>query len=498
MARNYWKKPKQSVYKSACKKISPYTRINARINAKIGARANARITARNVAGIAARIAGRITAVLIFILFAYGAVKLGIAGGNYIYENGFKIIEKIDAEKFKSVINSALPIIDVTYNSGSVANPFTAQVKKFLRILLGFDLNNPVTILNTEASYFYLYYKNNYLPKLALYDKKERNEDIDSDNAAGRDLQMDSRRSIDSDYGSGAGERRTTGESKKDGSGNDGGGDGNNYENTDEGRITFYYYEGEEEKLGTPEESITIGQEIKIQNMTKYKIDIEALLKEPLDFNFSRSGPKILVYHTHTTESFIKNIGDLNKQNIPNWSLNPEESVVRVGYELAELLRKKYGHEVLHNGTVHDYPNYDEAYNNAYQTLNSYLKSYPSIKVILDIHRDGLSKNQPKLRLATKVDGKDTAKIMFVVGTDARSPEHANWRENLKFALKLQENLNRQHPGLARHIYISNNVYNQNLSTGALIIEIGGDGNLLSECLESVKYLAKAIHEVIGQ
>lgn len=63
-------------------------------------------------------------------------------------------------------------------------------------------------------------------------------------------------------------------------------------------------------------------------------------------------------------------------------------------------------------------------------------------------------------------------------------------------MKLQENLNRQHPGLARHIYISNNVYNQNLATGSLIIEIGGDGNLLSECLESVKYLAKAINEVI--
>lgn len=264
----------------------------------------------------------------------------------------------------------------------------------------------------------------------------------------------------------------------------------------DGMISYYYYEGEEEKLQTPEESIVSGQKIIIQNMTKLSIDVDALLKESLNIEFNRSGPKIMIFHTHTTESFIKKLDDLNKKDVPNWSLDPQESVVRVGHELAETLRKKYGYDVVHNGTVHDYPNYDRSYNNAYVTLNNYLKSYPSIKMIFDIHRDGLSQSQPKLRLTTKIDGKDVAKIMFVVGTNAKRSDHPNWKENLKLAMKLQENLNRQHPGLARHIYISNNVYNQNLATGSLIIEIGGDGNLLSECLESVKYLAKAINEVI--
>ncbi|NSW91306.1 MAG: stage II sporulation protein P [Firmicutes bacterium] len=435
---------------------------------------------------------KVVTVSVFLLLSYGAVRIGIAGGNYIYNNGFQIVEKIDVEKFKSILNSTLPLINVTYNSGSIGNPFTAQVKKLVRMFSGFDLNAPVTIMNTQAPYFYLYYKNNYLPLLALEDKIEKDEGIDPDSAAGREPRQDSRGNIDSNYDKGLEERKPGEKLNEDMPGNN----SDNNGNEDSGKISFYYYEGEEEKLETPEESIINGQEIVIQNMTKYKIDVDALLKEPLNIKFNRSGPKILIFHTHTTESFIKKLDDLNKKDVPNWSLDPQESVVRVGHELAELLRKKYGYDVLHNGTVHDYPDYEKAYSNAYETLNNYLKSHPSIKLVFDIHRDGLSKDQSKLRLTTKIDGKDVAKIMFVVGTDARRPEHPNWKENLKLALKLQENLNKQHPGLARHIYISNNVYNQNLTTGSLIIEIGGDGNLLSECLESVKYLAKAIYEVI--
>jgi len=440
---------------------------------------------------------RILVVITLALLFYIAVRVGIAGGNYLYNSDFQIVKRIDVEKFKRILDTSLPLVDVTYNSGSISNPFTTQVRKVMRIFSGFDLNSPVTIINIQAPYFYVYYKNTYLPLLAFGDKIEKDESMNSDNeteSIGRESHGDSRGNVDRE-----GDSRSDGTIPGDITYENMPNNGNAEDNADEedtGRISYYYYEGEEEKLETPEESIVSGQKIIIQNMTKLSIDVDALLKEPLNIKFTRNGPKIMIYHTHATESFIKKLDDLNKKDVPNWSLDPQESVVRVGHELAELLRKKYGYDVVHNGTVHDYPDYEKAYSNAYVTLNNYLKSYPSVKVIFDIHRDGLSKNEPKLRLTTKIDGKDTAKIMFVVGTNTKRSDHPNWKENLKLAMRLQENLNKQHPGLARHIYISNNVYNQNLTDGSLIIEIGGDGNLLSECLESVKYLAKAINEVI--
>lgn len=423
---------------------------------------------------------KIIATIILTVIFYCAIKIGAAGGNYFYRSDFKIVKKVDVENFKKILNSSLPLIDATYNSGSLSNPFITQVKKTMRIFSGFSLSSPITILNSQASYFYAFYKNDYATLINRTDKGEKDEE-EPDSMLGENGVYEKNPKIKEE------ERK---ENNNENEQIEKGGD-------EDGRISYCFYENEENELEMPKENIISGQEITIQNMTKLSIDANALLKEPLSLEFNRNGPKIMIYHTHTTESFIKRLEDLNKKDVPVWSLDPQESVVRVGHELAELLRKKYGYDVVHNGTIHDYPDFGESYNNAYTTINNYLKSYPSIKVIFDIHRDGLSANQPKLRLTTQIGGKDVAKIMFVVGTNTNRSEHINWKENLKLAIKLQENLNRQHPGLARHIYISSNAYNQNLSKGSLLIEIGGDGNLLSECLESVKYLAKAISEVIN-
>jgi stage II sporulation protein P len=412
---------------------------------------------------------KIITTFVLICAFYWAARLGIEGSNYLYRSDFKIVKVVDVGKFKKILDISLPFIDVTYNSGSIGNPFVTQIKKAMKMFQGFDFNSPVTILNQEASYFNFYYRENY-PFLFTFDNEgEKDENLDSFNKTqdiGKNVEeIAHKNKVDND------------------------------DVSENSMISYYFYEGEEE-TEISKVNILSEKQIVVQNMTNLTFDIDALLKEPLNIQFDKNGPKIMVFHTHTTESFVKKIEDLDKKEVLNWSLDPMESVVSVGHELAETLRKKYGYEVIHNGTVHDYPDYDEAYNKAYTTLDNYLKSYPSLKILFDIHRDGLSKNQPKLRLTTKIEGKDVAKIMFVVGTNAKRSDHPNWRENLKLAIKLQESLNRQHPDLARHIYISNNVYNQNLSKGSLIIEIGGDGNLLSECLESVKYLAKAISEVI--
>ena len=447
---------------------------------------------------------RLTVFILFFVIVCFVINIGLSNINHIWIDSINLIEQVDVEKYKSVMNNSLPIINVTYNSGNIGNPLSVQLKSIIKGVFGFDINTPISILNTQSPYMYVYYKNNYLPHFAVnisgdingeeqefYENGENSAngiDVNKENSDDINKMNGNEGSGSSDDISSRGNNGTQYEQK------------DNIEEVQDGIMSYCYYEGEEEKLDTPKENIISGQKIAIMNMTDYKIDIDKdinkLLKEPLNINLDRDGPKILILHTHTTEGFIKNLGDINNKNVPNWSTNPQENVVRIGHELAEQLKKTYGYDVVHNGTVHDRPDYNKSYDNSYLTIQKYLKSYPSIQVVLDIHRDGLSKEQPKLRVVKNIDGKNAAQIMFVIGTDGYGRSHPNWKENFKLALKLQDTLNSYQPGLARHVYISKNRYNQHFTNGSLIIEIGGDGNLLSECLESVKYLSKAISEVI--
>ncbi|MGE5612827.1 MAG: stage II sporulation protein P [Bacillota bacterium] len=257
-------------------------------------------------------------------------------------------------------------------------------------------------------------------------------------------------------------------------------------------ISSIAYEVEEEDDEGKSDTVA-ADKIVVKNFTNYKIDIEKLLREPIKLDFSRKGPKVLVYHTHTSESYVLKESDLGKKGVPSFNSDPRYNVVRVGEELARHL-KKYGIETLHNGTVHDKVR-NAAYGVSIDTLNSYKKSHPSIKVFIDVHRDASAESKPKLRLTKKINGKNAAQIMFVVGTDGILP-HPEWKENLKFVLRLQQKLNEKYPGLARPVWVVGKRYNQQISNQAILVEIGGDGNLLSECLESTKYLAEVLNDVM--
>ena len=325
--------------------------------------------------------------------------------------------------------------------------FKGQIKDMTKIIFGFDFDEQITIISTQIPFFKKYYSQ--LKKQYAEENYKIDYSIIDDNDKAK--QFASSISIDIEL---------------------------------------------EEKIRTDENIITSGQ-IKINNETKYSVDVEKLLNEPLKLNFNGSGPKVLIYHTHTTESYIKNLSQLSSSSLICRSKDPRENVVRVGDEIASDLRGKYGVEVIHNGTIHDNPNYNLSYSNAYVTASNILKSYPSIGIVLDIHRDAMEKNK-KLRVVTKVNNKDTAKIMFVVSTGEVGLSHPDWKENLKLALRLQKKLKSINPDLTRPIYISKYRYNQHLSTGALTVEIGGEGNLLSECLESANYLSVAVCEIIDE
>lgn len=397
---------------------------------------------------------------LFIAASFLALKVGVFAGNTVSRLDAVLVKDADVENFKWALNVSLPIIDTTYNSGSVNVSYVNEINKMVQKIFGFDFDSPPTILNAGSPYLSSYYNKTYLQMLAENDSTE---------GQGTIAYWEQYGNVPNNNGAGQ-------------TGADG-------FLTDASSISTND-EDQENRVYTKENIIPHGK-IELRNNTKNKITdayINTLLKEPLKFSLDRSGPKALIYHTHTTEAYLKSISELNKK-VPNWTLDEHYNVIRVGDELANQLRKTYGMDVIHNGTVHNYPNTTGFYTRSRDTVQKIIKGNPSIRLMIDVHRDGV--RDEKLRVVKTINGKATAQIMFVIGT-----VNPNWRENFKLALKLQNKLNEIAPGLARPIYLDNYTYNQDMGYGALIVEMGGDGNVISESVESAKYLAGAINEVV--
>jgi len=409
-------------------------------------------------------------ILLFALFSYAAVRGGITAGNFLFGADVKLVKKADVGLFKTALNSSIPLIDTVYNSGNASVSFSNEIMSLVDGIFGFNLNIPLTVLNAQSSLFYRYYLKDY-PKISKNNTEEtgdRNR-VDIGNEAIPDGPAEK------------GERGETGQIVK---------------KLPEDASSISFEEEEKSGPGGGGSVISSGR-VSIQNETGYKLNIDEMLEEPLKFKFDKKGPKILIYHTHTTESYLLSQADLNKGGIPNRRQDARYNVVRVGEELAQTLRKKYGIEVIHNGTIHDYPNYNSSYGNSLKTVSRILKSYPSIRMTLDIHRDALGIDEGKMRTATVVNGKKAAQVMFVVGTDQNGLKNPNWKENLILAVKLQERLSEKYPGLAKPIDLSRNRYNEHVTNGSLLIEIGGDGDILGECLQSAKFVADVINDVVN-
>ncbi|MGE5473577.1 MAG: stage II sporulation protein P [Ignavibacteriales bacterium] len=230
--------------------------------------------------------------------------------------------------------------------------------------------------------------------------------------------------------------------------------------------------------------------ILIRNHTKYKIDINKMLSEPLKFKTSQKGTSAIILHTHTTEAYMSN----SKNAANGYRTNsPDENVTRVGLELKKQLNANKI-KAFQDTTVHDYPEYLGAYSRAFKTILKNLGKYPEAKLVLDIHRDAYGETEGSLRTAVKINGSDTAKIMFVIGTDELGLEHKEWRENLKLAVKLQDKANKLYPGLCREIDLRKERFNQHSARGAIIVEVGGTGNNIIEAERSMKYLARIISD----
>ena len=234
--------------------------------------------------------------------------------------------------------------------------------------------------------------------------------------------------------------------------------------------------------------------ITVAGACSYSVDKAVLLTRPSALTAEADGPKVLIVHTHTSEAYTPEPGWEYDSTDPLRTEDPERSVVRLGARVAELLNA-HGIETLHDTALNDYPSYNGAYERMRQTIEGYLEQYPSIEMVLDLHRDAADDpaGMP-VAFTAEVDGARCAQLMLVVGTDEGGLTHPDWPENLANALKLQALLNRIAPGLCRDIDLRTERFNQHETPGSLLVEFGCTGNTLAEALRSAEYLAQALCE----
>lgn len=219
-------------------------------------------------------------------------------------------------------------------------------------------------------------------------------------------------------------------------------------------------------------------------------DLGALMEQPLDWDLTGEGPTVLILHTHTTESYT-NGTEPYVETSQYRTLDEDHNMLSIGDAVAEILTQA-GIGVIHDREVHDYPSYNGSYAHARSSTEAILKQDPSIRLILDLHRDALETGTGQLRTAALVEGEASAQLMIVVGTNASRQSHTNWEENLALALKLHAQLERQSPGIMRPLNLRAQRFNQDLNAGALLIEVGAAGNSRQEALTAARELAKAV------
>ena len=204
------------------------------------------------------------------------------------------------------------------------------------------------------------------------------------------------------------------------------------------------------------------------------------------------GPLVLILHTHTTEAYIDEdtyYYNPKKAVAETRSRNDGENVIAVGAVVKDVL-EGMGIGVLHVTDYHDVYVFNESYSHSYDTVKKYLSEYPSIKYVIDLHRDSvIHTNGIKVQPVADINGKRAAQVMFVIGSNGNGLSHDNWEKNLTLAVKLQERLVEQYPELARPLNIRSGRFNQQLCTGMLLWEMGSCGNTLDQAKYSARLVA---------
>ena len=253
-------------------------------------------------------------------------------------------------------------------------------------------------------------------------------------------------------------------------------------------------EPKQEEKELPIEEVSIAKGLSVSNSSGKNVDVNNLLRAPLSFDINSDEPQILIVHTHTTESYTDSGKTKYTASDSDRSTDSSKNMIAVGNALAEVLNNR-GIKTIHDTTVHDFPAYNGSYERCKATVLKNLSKYPSIKIVLDVHRDGIVRaDGTKVKVSSEVEGNKTAQCMFVVGTNSELT-HDNWQENMKLAVKIQNKANEMYPNFMRPINLRSERFNQQLSKGSIIIEVGSNGNTLNEAIYSAKLMGNVISKL---
>ncbi|MBQ8622563.1 MAG: stage II sporulation protein P [Oscillospiraceae bacterium] len=240
-----------------------------------------------------------------------------------------------------------------------------------------------------------------------------------------------------------------------------------------------------EPTEAPIPSFSDAQSIEIYYAADKNPDIEGLLSEPLEWDLYGDAPTVLILHTHSTESYTQD-GE-NYVETSDWrTLDENYNMLSIGHRVGEILAEN-GITAIQDRELHDYPSYNGSYTDARKSIKAYLEEYPTIQLILDLHRDASGGDGGQMRTKATVNGQDSAQLMVVMGVN-----HENFEKNLSFSLKLHAQLENQAPGIMRPLQLRAARFNQDLCTGAVLIEVGAAGNTHKEAMLAAEELGKAI------
>ena len=246
--------------------------------------------------------------------------------------------------------------------------------------------------------------------------------------------------------------------------------------------------------GTGAVDLDYGQLRNCTALSESLILTEGMKKPELSINLDGE-PQVLIIHTHTTESYEQDNDGYYDTRFDGRSLCPANSVVGVGAVLAQTLADN-GICVIHDGTVFDDPLYENSYSRSRERIEQILSEYPSIKIVLDIHRDGISDGDARIAPVAETDSGTAAQIMIICGCDDGSGILPDYMKNLRFAIYLQQGIERDTPGLTRPLLFDYRFYNQDLTAGSLVIEIGALGNSREQAVLSARLAGESVASML--
>ncbi len=253
--------------------------------------------------------------------------------------------------------------------------------------------------------------------------------------------------------------------------------------------------------GAPVKQLTItgqkggypGQDgVYLSNDSGLSYDLGDMLASPLKItkNASAEQPTVMILHTHASEAYVDQHGGRSE--------DPAHNVVYIGDVLTQVLQEQ-GIGVVHCREIIDAPSYNKSYSRAMDLIEQQQKKTPSLKVIIDLHRDSMiTSSGMEYKVVSEIDGQTCAQLMFVMGTNAGGKKHPNWKSNLNFAVNLQKNILSAYPTLMRPINLRKQRFNEQATTGSMILECGTSGNTIQEAEVAIRAFGKKLAEQLTQ